>query len=84
MRKSRLLPYRETDPVPNDPKAILTGKAETPAEIAKRTGLNLNQLCDRLIEWTQSGQIQHGVIGIPGLCCIPVFRIGFLQEHKSL
>jgi hypothetical protein len=76
MKKSRPTLYRETDPVPSNPKAILTCKAETPAEIAKRTGLNLDRICERLIEWTQQGLIQHGMIGIPGLCTIPVFRIG--------
>ncbi|MFN7289095.1 MAG: hypothetical protein ACK5YR_09260 [Pirellula sp.] len=84
MRRSCQTPYRETDPIPNNPKSILTGKAETPAEIAKRTGLNLDRLCEQLIAWTRTGHIQHGLYGTPGVCHVPVFRIAPCSLKQEL
>lgn len=53
MKRPRPTPYRETDPIPNDPKLIVTAKAETPAEIAKRRriGGRFGVFHSRIVAW---------------------------------
>jgi hypothetical protein len=68
-------PFNDLCDIPIDPKRVLTRKPETPGEIAKRTGLHFGRLCDKLVEWFESGKVKHGFIGTPGFCQVPVFWI---------
>jgi hypothetical protein len=56
------------------PERILTWNAETPAEIAKRTKINIHTLCPLLVSWCEQGRVIVCELG-QGDWSIPGFRL---------
>ncbi len=83
MAKRPKLPKRfsEHDQVPSEPMRVLSGKYETAAEIAKRTGLKLERVCDSIMKWAAAKQISCRRIGTTD-CSIPVFKIAALYDTE--
>ncbi len=77
--KPKPKPFTEYNEVPSDPTRILRGVAETPAEIAKRTGLRLDRVCESIEKWVRAGHIFAGRIAC-SYCSIPVFRVKLLWD----
>lgn len=78
--KPKQKPYNDDSAIPSQPVLILRSKLETPAEIHKRTGLNLDRLCAKLIEW-HSKELIIGAKLVFGHCSIPVFRLKAIWDE---
>jgi hypothetical protein len=60
---------------------VLDYQYETAAEIAKRTGLKLERVCEAIIKWAKAKQICCARIGTAD-CSIPVFKIPQLFDRE--